>query len=696
MAKNLVIVESPAKVKTIKKFIGPSYEVMASMGHVRDLPKSSIGIDEENDFEPRYITIRGKGELLAELRKAARNAQTIYLATDPDREGEAISWHLIAALGQDQKKFKRISFNEITKTAVKSSLKNPRSIDMNLVDAQQARRVIDRLVGYKISPVLWEKVKRGLSAGRVQSVALRIIADREEEINAFIPSEYWTLEAKFDVPGEKKKLTAHFYGTDKKMTVGSEEEASGIEEAVRNAECIVQDVRRGERVRKAPYPFTTSTLQQEASRKLNFSTQKTMRLAQELYEGVDVKGRGTIGVITYLRTDSTRVAEEAEKAAAAYIAEAYGPQFVGRHHESANPSKNVQDAHEAIRPTDITLTPVILKDSLSRDLFRLYQLIWKRFAASMMADAVYDTQSVRIAAGKYTFTMSASKIRFAGFTDLYPTDDEEAKNTLMGTLPEKGMKLTLAELGKEQHFTQPPAHFTEASLVHTLEELGIGRPSTYAPTITTIINRRYVTREQKNLYLTELGDAVNQIMKKAFPIIVDENFTANLETLFDGIADGNIDWKTVVRNFYPDLKIQIDEAHEKLAKIRIEDEVTDEVCELCGRNMVLKYGPHGKFLACPGFPECRNTKPYFEKVGVACPLCGGEVVLRRTKKGRRYFGCMNHPECTFMSWQKPSDKKCPVCGSYMTERGNILVCSDEKCGYRTEIKKDSAGENGIG
>ena len=692
MAKNLVIVESPAKVKTIKKFIGPSYEVMASMGHVRDLPKSSIGIDEENDFEPRYITIRGKGELLAELRKAAKSAQTIYLATDPDREGEAISWHLIAALNQDPKKFKRISFNEITKSAVKSSLKNPRSIDMNLVDAQQARRVIDRLVGYKISPVLWEKVKRGLSAGRVQSVALRIIADREEEINAFIPSEYWTLDAAFDVPGEKKKLTAHFYGTDKKMTIGSKEEAEAIEKAVKNAECVVQDVRKGERVRRAPLPFTTSTLQQEASRKLNFSTQKTMRLAQQLYEGVDVKGRGTIGVITYLRTDSTRVAEEAEKAAAAYIGETYGPQYVGKPQQGPHPSRNVQDAHEAIRPTDITLTPVILKDSLQRDLFRLYQLIWKRFTASAMADAVYETQSVKIAAGEYTFTMSASKIRFAGFTDLYPAEDEESRNTLMGTLPEKGMKLTLAELVPGQHFTQPPAHFTEASLVHTLEELGIGRPSTYAPTITTIINRRYVTREQKNLYLTELGDAVNQIMKKAFPIIVDENFTANLETLFDGIADGNIDWKTVVRNFYPDLKIQIDEAHEKLARIRIEDEVTDEVCELCGRNMVLKYGPHGKFLACPGFPECRNTKPYFEKVGVACPLCGGEVVLRRTKKGRRYSGCMNHPECSFMSWQKPSDQKCPVCGSYMVERGNSLVCADEKCGYRTDNRKKGAEE----
>ncbi len=692
MAKNLVIVESPAKVKTIKKFIGPSYEVMASMGHVRDLPKSSIGIDEKNDFEPRYITIRGKGELLAELRKAAKNASTIYLATDPDREGEAISWHLISALGQDEKKFKRISFNEITKTAVKSSLKNPRRIDMNLVDAQQARRVIDRLVGYEISPVLWEKVKRGLSAGRVQSVALRIIADREEEINAFIPTEYWTMDASFIIPGEKKKLTAHFHGTDKKKTIDSAEEAAAIEQAVRNAECVVQDVKKSERIRRAPLPFTTSTLQQEASRKLNFSTQKTMRLAQQLYEGVDVKGRGQVGVITYLRTDSTRVAAEAEKSAAEYIAKAFGPEYVGKPQPAEKHAKNVQDAHEAIRPTDITLTPVILKESLQRDLYRLYQLIWKRFAASRMADAVYDTQTVKIAAGDYAFHVSASKLRFAGFTDLYPADDEE-KNTVLSVVPEKGMKLGLDSVKSEQHFTQPPAHFTEASLVHTLEELGIGRPSTYSPTITTILARRYVTKEQKNLYLTELGDAVNRIMKQAFPIIVDENFTANLETLFDGIADGNINWKTVVRNFYPDLKIQIDEAHEKLAKVRIEDEVTDEICDHCGRRMVLKYGPHGKFLACPGFPECRNTKPYFEKIGVACPECGGDIVLRRTRKGRRYYGCMNHPECTFMSWQKPSGKKCPVCGGYMVERGNSLVCADQACGHKEPRPKGEAELN---
>ena len=659
------------------------------MGHVRDLPKSSIGIDEENDFEPKYITIRGKGELLADLRKAAKGAQTIYLATDPDREGEAISWHLIAALGQDEKKFCRISFNEITKTAVRNSLKNPRSVDMNLVDAQQARRVIDRLVGYKISPVLWEKVKRGLSAGRVQSVALRIIADREEEIAAFIPAEYWTIDADFGVPGDKKSVKAHFYGTDKKMNVSSGEEAERIAEEIRKSACTVKEVKTGERVRKAPLPFTTSTLQQEASRKLNFSTQKTMRIAQQLYEGVDIKGRGTVGIITYLRTDSTRVAKEAEEAAASYIKETYGEQYAGRP-QSTSGGRNVQDAHEAIRPTDITLTPVMVKDLLVRDQYRLYQLIWRRFTASRMADAVYDTQAVKIAAGDYIFTVSSSHCRFAGFTDLYPTDDEETKGDRYGAALKEGMELSLLSLSPEQHFTQPPAHFTEASLVRTMEELGIGRPSTYAPTITTIMARRYVTKEQKNLYLTELGDAVNQIMKEAFPIIVDENFTANLETLFDGIAEGKVEWKTVVRNFYPDLMEQVENAHEKLAKVRIEDEVTDEICENCGRNMVLKYGPHGKFLACPGFPECRNTRPYFEKIGVACPLCGKDVVLKRTKKGRRYFGCIGNPECAFMSWQKPSEKKCPVCGSYMVEKGNALVCAGEKCGYRENAGKEES------
>ncbi|MCI1722159.1 MAG: type I DNA topoisomerase [Lachnospiraceae bacterium] len=688
MTKNLVIVESPAKVKTIKKFLGPNYDVEASMGHVRDLPKSQMGIDTEHDFEPKYITIRGKGDLLAKLRKEAKNADHVYLATDPDREGEAISWHLAAALNLDQKKMKRISFNEITKNAVKEALKNPREIDMNLVDAQQARRVLDRMVGYEISPVLWAKVKRGLSAGRVQSVALRIIADREDEINAFIPSEYWTLDAELAAEGEKQPLTAHFYGRDKKETISSKEELDEILKKLEGVSYRVADTKSSERIKKAPLPFTTSTLQQEASKTLNFSTSKTMRIAQQLYEGIDIKGNGTVGVITYLRTDSTRIADEADAAAKKYIAEAYGEDAVGKTSAAAPAGKiNVQDAHEAIRPTDIERTPVRLKESLTHDQFRLYQLIWKRFTASRMANAVYDTVNVRIQAGEYYFTVSASKIRSAGFMNVYTSDeDEKASGSMMLNSITADTKLTFREFDPEQHFTQPPAHYTEASLVKALEELGIGRPSTYAPIISTILARRYVTKEQKNLYITELGEVVDGIMKKQFPTIVDENFTANMEALLDGVAEGTVDWKTLIRNFYPDLDKAVKAADKDLEQVKIEDEVTDVICENCGRHMVIKYGPHGKFLACPGFPECRNTKPYFEKVGVKCPLCGGEVVLKRTRKGRRYYGCENSPECSFMSWTKPSEKKCPKCGSYMTERGNSLVCSDEKCGYREPNK----------
>lgn len=530
MAKNLVIVESPAKVKTIRKFLGSRYDVEASMGHVRDLPKSQLGIDVEHDFEPKYITIRGKGDLLARLRREAKNADHVFLATDPDREGEAISWHLVTALNLDPKKMRRITFNEITKNAVRTSLKNPRDIDMNLVNAQQARRVLDRLVGYEISPVLWKKVKRGLSAGRVQSVALRIIARREKEIADFIPSEYWTLDALLQVPGQKKPLEAKFFGTDRKMTVSSKEEMDRIVRELEQADFTVSELRRGERVRKPPLPFTTSTLQQDASNRLGFSTSKTMRVAQQLYEGVDLEGEGTVGIITYLRTDSTRVAGEAETAAEAFITEQYGAEYYG-HPQGTNHNRNAQDAHEAIRPTDIRRTPASVRDSLSREQFRLYQLIWRRFAASRMAAAVYDTAQVKIAGGPYTFTASASRIRFAGFLDVYAAEDEEksASGMMLKNL-EKGMKLEMTELRPEQHFTQPPAHFTEASLVRTLEEKGIGRPSTYAPTISTILARHYITKEQKNLYLTELGEVVDGIMLKAFPQIVDENFTANLAT----------------------------------------------------------------------------------------------------------------------------------------------------------------------
>ena len=688
MAKYLVIVESPAKVKTIKKFLGSNYDVQASNGHVRDFPKSQFGIDVENDFEPKYITIRGKGELLASLRKAAKKADKIYLATDPDREGEAISWHLMQALKEDPAKMRRISFNEITKTAVKNSIKQPRDLDMNLVDAQQARRMLDRMVGYSISPLLWAKVKRGLSAGRVQSVALRIICDREEEINAFIPEEYWSLDGEFRVKGEKKLLKAKFHGTDKKMPIHNKKEMDELLAKLENAEYEITEVKKGERIKNAPLPFTTSTLQQEASKTLNFSTQKTMRLAQQLYEGVDIKGNGTVGIITYLRTDSTRISHEADEAAREYIGQQYGEDYVSKIEKSVKKEQKIQDAHEAIRPTDITRLPAAIKESLSRDQFRLYQLIWKRFTASRMSAARYETTSVKISAGEYNFTVAASKVIFDGFLSVYTQEEDNQKGNVLSQSLEKGMKLTLEELKPEQHFTQPPAHYTEASLVKALEEQGIGRPSTYAPTITTIISRRYVSKEQKNLYVTELGEVVNNIMKQAFPSIVDVRFTAMMEGLLDCVEAGTVQWKTVVRNFYPDLKKDVDAAEKELEKVDIQDEVTEEVCDVCGRNMVIKYGPHGRFLACPGFPECRNTKPYYEKIGVACPKCGKDIVLKKTQKGRKYSGCIDNPECDFMSWQKPSDRKCPVCGSYMVEKGNKLVCSQETCGYVEQREKE--------
>ncbi|MFQ9715421.1 MAG: type I DNA topoisomerase [Blautia sp.] len=682
MAKYLVIVESPAKVKTIKKFLGSNYDVQASNGHVRDLPKSQMGIDVDNDFELKYITIRGKGELLTKLRKAAKKADKIYLATDPDREGEAISWHLTKSLKVEDEKMQRITFNEITKTAVKTSIKQARKLNMNLVEAQQARRVLDRLVGYSISPVLWVKVKRGLSAGRVQSVALRIIGDREDEINSFIPEEYWDLEGEFQVEGEKKPLLAKFYGGEKKIAIKNKEQMDGILEELKGCSYQVAEVKKGERRKNPPLPFTTSTLQQEAAKTLNFSTQKTMRLAQQLYEGVDIKGSGTVGVISYLRTDSTRVSEEADQAARAYISKEYGDEYVAAAPKTSDNKQKIQDAHEAIRPTDIQRTPLSLKESLSRDQYRLYQLIWKRFAASRMSSAKYETTSVKISAGKYFFTVAASRVIFPGFQSVYTQEEDGKKkgNVLSKSLVE-GMPLELLKLNPEQHFTQPPAHYTEASLVKTLEELGIGRPSTYAPTITTIIKRRYISKESKNLYMTELGEVVNHIMKQAFPSIVDVNFTATMEGLLDCVEAGTVQWKTVVRNFYPDLKKDVETAEKELEQVKIEDEVTDVVCEECGRNMVIKYGPHGRFLACPGFPECRNTKPYYEKIGVSCPLCGKDVVLKKTKKGRKYYGCEDNPDCEFMSWQKPSEEKCPKCGSYMVEKGNKLVCSAETCGY---------------
>ena len=682
MAKYLVIVESPAKVKTIKKFLGKNYEVMASNGHVRDLPKSQLGFDPANDYEPKYITIRGKGELLAGLRKEAKKADRIYLATDPDREGEAISWHLTNALKLEGKDVKRITFNEITKTAVKNSLKNPRQIDMNLVDAQQARRMLDRMVGYKISPLLWAKVKRGLSAGRVQSVALRIICDREEEIEAFIPQEYYTLDVILDNLDTKKQLVAKFYGDKNgKLDIGDKASLDKIMDELQSATYQVDHIKTGKREKKAPLPFTTSTLQQEASKALNFSIQKTMRIAQQLYEGVDVKGAGTVGLITYLRTDSTRVSDEAKSAAISFISENYGEDYLqeGAAKAKANGTK-VQDAHEAIRPSDITRIPSEIKDSLSRDQFRLYQLIWKRFVASQMSNALYETVNVKIAAKDYRFTVSDSKRVFDGFMLVYTASDEEKEDKkLSAHAITEDTKLEFSAFEEKQHFTQPAPHFTEASLVHTLEELGIGRPSTYSPIISTLLKRRYITKEAKNIFVTELGEVVNSIMKESFPSIVDEHFTANMEGLLDQIEEGNVAWKSVISNFYPDLDEAVKVAENQLQKVKIEDEVTDVICEECGRNMVVKYGPHGKFLACPGFPDCRNTKPYLEKIGVACPKCGKDIVMKKSKKGRRFYGCENNPDCDFMSWARPVAKPCPKCGGYMVRKGNKLVCANEEC-----------------
>lgn len=673
MAKNLVIVESPAKVKTIKKFLGSNYEVCASNGHVRDLPKSTMGIDVEHDYEPKYITIRGKGEVLAKLRKEVKKADNIYLATDPDREGEAISWHLYEALKLGEKKVHRISFNEITKNAVKESLKHPRDIDMDLVDAQQARRILDRMVGYRISPLLWGKIKRGLSAGRVQSVALRIICDREEEIAAFIPREYWSVEVQFTAGG-KKSFTASFASDENgKKTIDSRQEAERIEKLLKGADFEISDLKRGERTRKAPLPFTTSTLQQEASKALNFSTQKTMRTAQSLYED---------GYISYLRTDSTRVSDEAVNAAYEYILSNYGDKYPAPKPEEKKSDKKIQDAHEAIRPTDISRTPEQLKDKLPRDQYRLYTLIWKRFAASRMMPAVYDTLSLKLNARGVIFNASASGIRFDGFMKVYTDEeDEKAQNSFLLKELKEDTKLHFVSLEKKQHFTQPPAHYTEASLVRALEELGIGRPSTYAPTITTILARRYIVKENRNLFVSELGEIVNRVMKDEFPAIVDVNFTATMEGLLDSVGEGQTNWRTIISNFYPDLDAAVKKAEEEMSKIEIRDEESDVECENCGRKMVIKYGPHGRFLACPGFPECRNTKPYYEKTGVSCPKCGGEIVIRQTQKGRRYYGCENIPECDFMVWNRPVKEKCPQCGGILLKKGSKLVCNDTECGF---------------
>lgn len=682
--KNLVIVESPAKAKTIKKFLGSKYKIEASMGHVRDLPKSQLGVDVENDFEPKYITIRGKGELLAKLRKEIKTADKVYLATDPDREGEAISWHLVAALGLDKDKYKRITFNEITKNAVKKSIAEARDIDMNLVDAQQARRVLDRIVGYLISDLLWKKVKRGLSGGRVQSVALRIICDREEEIRSFIPEEYWSIDTEISA-GTKEKFQAKYYGTDgKKTELKTGDEAEKIVADVINADFDVKEIKKGKRMKKPLPPFTTSTMQQEASKYLNFTAQKTMMVAQQLYEGVDVKGQGTIGLLSYIRTDSVRISDDAYAEIKEYITENLGEKYLAEERVVYKSKNNAQDAHEAIRPTHAELEPEMIKDSLTKEQYKLYKLVWERTIACQMKPAEYESQSITLLAGNHVFKASGSLLTFEGFLKIYNRVDETQESGLLPVVNE-GDKLKANSVTPLQHFTQPPARFSDASLIKTLEEIGVGRPSTYAPTIATIIARNYVTKEKKMFYTTELGEVVNDIMKNYFKNIVNTDFTAAMETDLDSIEEGKIDWKEIIRSFYPIFDSELKNAQEKLSKIVIKDEVTDVICEKCGSNMVIKYGKYGKFLACPNFPACSNAKPLYESAGVKCPLCGGDVLIKKTKKGRKYFGCENNPDkCEFVSWNKPVEKKCPKCGSYMVEKGtkNVkLLCSNEKCGY---------------
>ena len=693
--KYLVIVESPAKAATIGKFLGNNYKIEASMGHVRDMPKSQMGIDFEHDFEPKYITIRGKGELLGKLRKDAKAADKVYLATDPDREGEAISWHLLHALNLgEEKPISRITFNEITKTAVKKSITEARDIDMDLVDAQQARRVLDRVVGYTISDLLWKKVKKGLSGGRVQSVALRLICDREGEIREFIPEEYWTLGAKLkDADG--KGFEAKFYGKgETKTELANEAETNEVLDGLKGKDFAVTDVKTSSRQKKPVAPFTTSTMQQEASKHLNMATQKTMMIAQQLYEGVNVKGEGTVGLVSYIRTDSFRISDEAYEAAVAFIKETYGDAFVNPERIVYKSKGKTQDAHEAIRPTNVSRTPESIKDSLSKDQYRLYKLIWERFVASQMSPAVYDTLSVKLSAGDYTFRASGSRLRFSGFLEAYSKGEEEDEKVIPKLT--QGDILQAEQLLPEQHFTQPPARYTDASLIKTLEEIGVGRPSTYAPTLTTIQARHYVTKEAKNLFPTELGEMVDEIMKTYFPDIVDIDFTANMEKRLDDVEMGKEEWKQIIRDFYPDFKKSVENAVEKLEKIEIKDEETDIICEKCGRNMVIKYGRYGKFLACPGFPECQNAKPYFEEAGVNCPECGGKVLIKKTKRGRIYYGCEHNGDgCDFMSWNKPTGEKCPECGAFLEEKGRKnpkIVCSNEKCGYMKEKPAEEENE----
>jgi len=686
---SLIIVESPAKVKTIKKFLNSSYKVEASMGHIRDLPKSQLGIDIEKDFEPKYITIRGKGEITEKLRKEAKICDRVFLATDPDREGEAISWHLSNILNLEGKRVSRIEFNEITKTAVTTALKNPRELNYNIIDAQQARRVLDRLVGYKISPLLWKKVKKGLSAGRVQSVAVRLICDREDEIRAFIPKEYWLLIAKLSDPDSKKNFTAKFFGKgNEKIEIPNESEMSRILEELKDAIYTVGKIKKGEKKRNSPNPFITSTLQQEAYRRLGFTTKRTMVVAQQLYEGVDVKGEGTVGLVTYIRTDSIRVSEEAKADTAKYIVDRYGKNYLGNETKQNKSGKKIQDAHEAIRPSSVFREPEIIKDSLDRDQYRLYKLIWERFVASQMKAAVFDTVTADIEANGYIFKAHGSVMRFAGFMSLYKEESDGKDEDEEISLPDltEGKNVKLKKLDYNQHFTEPPLRYTEATIVKALEEKGIGRPSTYAPIISTVLARGYVTRDKKFLIPTDLGDKVTSILKEFFTDIVDVEFTANMENKLDEIEEGEKEWVQVIREFYQPFEKTLHSAEEKVGKIKVQDEVSDVICELCGRNMVYKQGRYGKFLACPGFPDCRNTKAIVENTGISCPKCSGEIIVRKTKKGRKFFGCSRYPECSFVSWDEPIAERCPECGSFMvkkfTKKGLEHKCTNEACGFK--------------
>jgi DNA topoisomerase-1 len=695
MAKKLVVVESPAKAKTIKKYLGRGYTVEASMGHIRDLPKSQLGVNVEDNFEPKYITIRGKGELLAKLRKAAKTSDKVYLATDPDREGEAISWHLSHLLGIKENEPCRIEFNEITKDAVKNAIKNPRPINQNLVDAQQARRILDRLVGYKISPLLWRKVRKGLSAGRVQSVASKIICEREREIEAFKPDEYWNLKGIFISSKNKQSFEAQLHSKGKKkIDLKSKQEVDQVLAAIKGEDYTVTKVQKGSRKRSAPPPFTTSTMQQEASRKLGFTTKKTMMLAQQLYEGVDVKGEGSVGLITYMRTDSTRVSDQALAEVRTIIQEKFGKDYVPSKANIFRSKKGSQDAHEAIRPTSVRYSPKDLQSSLKRDQLRLYTLIYNRFMASQMKPALYETLTVNISAGEYIFRASGSRKVFPGYTALYMEGNDEGKEEKDIMLPdlEEGEKLELKEYKSEQKFTQPPARYTEASLVRALEDMGIGRPSTYAPTISTIISRGYVVRDARILYPTDLGFIVNDLMDKYFPKIMEYKFTAAMEEKLDKIEEGEVNWRDLLNEFYPSFADYLSHAEQDIGKIEIKDEESDVVCEKCGANMVIKTGRYGKFLACPNFPKCRNTKPIVEEINIPCPKCSAQIVVRKSKRGRKFYGCSNYPECDFVSWDMPIKDPCPKCGALMTEKssranGKTVQCTNKECGY-TKGKKD--------